>query len=145
NPLKGWSLAAVTALWLVARTGFLIPGQTAFLAASISDVAFFVISAICLMRVMIKGKSRCNYGVPVMLLALGVADALYLRAAFHGDYLQLMHHFNLGLVSMAMIALLIGRRVIPFFATRMVPGLELPMLVRSGHVQLGLSTLAIVL
>src|SRR5690606_36985340 len=36
-------------------------------------------------------------------------------------------------------------RVIPFFSMRMVPGLEIPMLVRSGHWQLGLSGLAIVL
>jgi uncharacterized protein involved in response to NO len=44
---------------------------------------------------------------------------------------------------MAVIALLIARRVIPFFSMRMVPGLEIPMLTRSGHWQMGLGVLAI--
>ncbi len=56
-----------------------------------------------------------------------------------------MRRFDLGLICMAIIALLIGRRVIPFFAMRMVPGLQLPMQVRTGHIQLALSAGAIVL
>ncbi|MBB5215210.1 NnrS family protein [Parapusillimonas granuli] len=145
NPLKGWPLAGLAVLWLIARAGFLVGGETAFHIACASELAFFVISSACLLRVMIKGKSRRNYGVPFMLLALGVADGLFLRAALRGDYMALLHHFDLGLICMAMIALLIARRVIPFFSMRMVPGLEIPMLVRSGHVQLGLSALAILL
>ncbi|WP_442593160.1 NnrS family protein [Parapusillimonas sp. JC17] len=145
NPLKGWPLAGLTALWLIARIGFLAGGETAFHIACASELAFYLISAACLMRVMIKGKSRRNYGVPFMLLALGIADALFLRATLRGDYIALMQHFDLGLLCMAMIALLIARRVIPFFSMRMVPGLEIPMLVRSGHVQLVLSAAAILL
>src|SRR3546814_5723117 len=83
-----------------------------------------------LMRGMIKGKKRRNYGLPLLVLGLGVADALYLRAALSGDYLLLMQRFDLGLICMAVIALLIARRVIPFFSMRMVPGLDIPMQVR---------------
>src|SRR3546814_5008998 len=54
-----------------------------------------------------------------------------------------MQRFELGMICMAVIALLIGRRVIPFFSMRMVPGLELPMQVRSGQFQLVVSVLAI--
>src|SRR3546814_4582608 len=96
-----------------------------------------------LMRGMIKGKKRRNYGLPLLVLGLGVADALYLRAALSGDYLLLMQRFDLGLICMAVIALLIARRVIPFFSMRMVPGLDIPMQVRSGQVQLVVSVLAI--
>src|SRR5690606_277359 len=97
------------------------------------------------MRVMVKGKSRRNYGLPLLVLGLGAADALYLHAALGGDYLLLMRRFDLGLICMAVIALLIARRVIPFFSMRMVPGLQIPMQVRSGHVQMAVSVLAIVL
>ncbi|MGB6105485.1 MAG: NnrS family protein [Pusillimonas sp.] len=145
NPLKGTALGLVCLLWVVARAGFLIGGDTATQVACASELAFFGVSAACLMRVMIKGKSRRNYGLPLLVLGLGAADALYLRAALSGDYLLLMQRFDLGLICMAVIALLIARRVIPFFSMRMVPGLEIPMQVRSGHVQMVIGTLAIVL
>ncbi len=145
NPLKGTALGLVCLLWVVARAGFLIGGDTATQVACASELAFFGVSAACLMRVMIKGKSRRNYGLPLLVLGLGAADALYLRAALSGDYLLLMQRFDLGLICMAVIALLIARRVIPFFSMRMVPGLEIPMQVRSGHAQMVIGTLAIVL
>ncbi len=143
NPLKGPALGVVSLLWLIARVGYLFGGITGFWIAAAAELAFFVISAACLMRVMIKGKSRRNYGVPWLILGLGIANVLYLKAALAGDYLLLMQRFDLGLICMAIIALLIGRRVIPFFAMRMVPVLELPMQVRSGHVQLAVSVLAV--
>ncbi|NYT64166.1 NnrS family protein [Alcaligenaceae bacterium] len=145
NPLKGAQLGAVCLLWVVARLGFLFGGITGFWIAGIAESAFFGISAICLMNVMLKGKSRRNYGIPFLVLGLGVANVLYLQAALKGDYIQLMQRFDLGLICMAVIALLIGRRVIPFFAMRMVPGLQLPMQARSGHIQLAVSVLAIAL
>lgn len=97
------------------------------------------------MRVMVKGQSRRNYGLPLLVLGLGLINILYLRAVLAGDYTLLIDRFNLGMVCMAVIVLLIGRRVVPFFAMRMVPGLDIPMQVRSGHVQLALSVFAIVL
>jgi uncharacterized protein involved in response to NO len=79
-----------------------------------------------------------------LLVGLGLADALYLEIARGGDYGVLMQRFNAGLLVMAMIALLIARRVIPFFAMRAVEGLTLPMQTRSGQVQLGACAVAIV-
>ncbi len=143
NPLKGYGLAGLAVLWIVARIGYLAGGATGFYIACVSELAFFTISAACLMRVMIKGRSRRNYGVPLLVLGLGIANALYLRAALAGDYLLLMQRFDLGMVCMAIIALLIGRRVIPFFAMRMVPGLDIPMQTRNGQIQLAVSVLAI--
>src|SRR5699024_1759593 len=110
---------------------------------AISETAFFGVSGVCLMSVMVRGQSRRNYGLPVMILGLGLINILYLRAVLAGDYTLLLQRFNLGMVCMALIVLLIGRRVVPFFAMRMVPGLSIPMQMRSGHVQLGLTVLAI--
>ena len=143
NPLKGKALGLICVLWVAARLGYLIGGPIGFRIACLCESAFFLISAIALLRVMHKAKSKRNYGIPWLVLGLGVANALYLQAALRGDYALLMQRFNLGLVCMAVIALLIARRIIPFFAMRAVTGLKLPMLTRSGQAQLVIGLLAI--
>lgn len=143
NPLKGASLGLITLLWCIARISYLWGGDTAFWLGAISETAFFLISGISLMRVMLIGQSRRNYGLPLLVLGLGLINILYLQAVLSGDYVVLIERFNLGMICMAVIVLLIGRRVVPFFAMRMVPGLSIPMRVRSGHIQLALSVFAI--
>jgi uncharacterized protein involved in response to NO len=143
NPLNGWPLGALAILWLIARVGFLFGGTTGFWIATAAELLFFLAAAIALARVVLKGKSKRNYGLPLLVLALGIADLLYLLAALRGDYVLLMQRFDLGLIGMAVIALLIARRVIPFFSMRMVPGLDIPMLTRSGHAQMVFSVAAL--
>jgi uncharacterized protein involved in response to NO len=143
NPLHGRPLAVLTLLWAVARAGFLVPGPAAFAIAAASELLFFAVAALALGRVIVVKRSQRNYGVPPLVLALGLADALFLWAAWSGDHLVLMQHFHTGLLCMAVITLLVARRVIPFFASRAVQGLSIPMHTRSGHWQLGASVLAI--
>src|SRR5690606_9949183 len=123
NPLRGPLLGVLAGLWVIARVGYLLPGMLAFTVAVCSELAFFVWSAIALGNAIYRARSRRNYGVPLLVLALGVADALYLAAVQHGDYLLLLQRFNTGLLCMAVIALLIARRIIPFFAMRATAGL----------------------
>ncbi|WP_262358355.1 NnrS family protein, partial [Bordetella pertussis] len=77
------------------------------------------------------------------VLGLGAADALYLLAARAGDYPLLLQRFNAGLLCMAVIALLIARRIIPFFAMRAIAGLQIPMHTRSGQWQLAAGLVAV--
>jgi uncharacterized protein involved in response to NO len=143
NPLKGRALGALGLLWVLARVGYLVPGATAFWWAVGCELLFFAWAAAALGRAIYGARNQRNYGVPLLVLALGVADALFLLAAWQGDYALLMQRFNVGLLCMAVVALLVARRVIPFFAMRAVPGLAIPMHTRSGHWQLGASGLAI--
>jgi uncharacterized protein involved in response to NO len=143
NPLRGRALGMLCLLWLVARAAYLVPGTAAFALAAVAELFFFAGAAIALGRAIYRARSRRNYGVPWLVLALGVADALFLLAAWQGDFMRLMHHFNTGLLCMAVIALLVARRVIPFFAMRALPGLSLPMHTRSGHWQLAAGGMAI--
>ena len=143
NPLKGKALGVLSVLWVTARAAYLIPGTTSFWVAVASELVFFMGAAIALGRAIYGTRSQRNYGVPLLVLALGVADALFLLAAWQGDYVRLMQHFNTGLLCMGVIALLVARRVIPFFAMRAVPGLSIPMHTHSGHWQLAASGLAI--
>lgn len=144
NPLKGAPLAALCVLWVVARLAFLVNSQVAFSVGMAAETAFFLVSAVALLRVMLKGRSRRNYGVPFLVAGLGASNVLFLQALDQGNYTLLMQRFDLGLICMTVIALLIARRVIPFFSMRMVPGLQLPMQVRSGQFQLITGVLAIV-
>lgn len=145
NPLKGWPLGLIVLLWIIARIGYLAGGEPGFWIASISELGFFGISAAALLRVVLKSRNKRNYGIPWLVFGLGAANVLYLQAALKGDYLLLIQRFNLGLICMAIIALLIARRVIPFFSMRMVPGLKLPMQTRSGQIQLVIGLLAILI
>ncbi len=145
NPLKGAPLGVACLLWCVARIAYLTGGETLFWIGAASETAFFLLGAISLMRVVIKGHSRRNYGIPWLLFGLAAINLLYLGAVLEGDYGTLIARFNLGLICMAVIVLLIARRVVPFFSMRMVPGLQIPMQVRSGQAQMVLSVLAIAL
>ena len=144
NPIKGSPLAALLGLWVLARVGFLIPGTIAFRLAAVSELLFFAVAAFVLARVILGTRNTRNYGVPVMVLALGAADGWYLWVAANGNYLELMQAMDSGLLVMAAIALLVARRVIPFFAMRVITGLELPKQTRSGHIQLAACVAALV-
>ena len=142
NPLSAQMLGLICGLWVVARLGFLLPGPAAFGVAAIAEIAMLLAAAIAMGRVVWLSKSVRNYGVPLVLLGMAIADGLFLLAALTGAYEQVMRYFHAGLILMAMLVLLIGRRVIPFFTMRATPGLEIPGHMKSGHWQLGASVLA---
>lgn len=143
NPLKGAALAATCLLWVVPRIGFLTAHPIGFLVASISECAFLLVASVALARVVQRARSRRNYVLPVLLLALGATDALYLWAVWNGDTTTVLRRFDVGLLCMAVIALLVARRVIPFFAMRAVPGLKIPMHDVSAKIQLAVGVMAV--
>ena len=144
NPLKGKALGALCLLWVLARLGYLLPSPAAFALAAGAESLFFLGAAVAMGRAVYTAKSQRNYGVPPLMLALGAANALFLWAIWQGqDYPSLLQRFDAGLLCMALIALLVARRVIPFFATKAIAGLQIPMHVQSGHVQLAVGVLAL--
>lgn len=144
NPLQGRALGIACGLWLIARVGFLAGGDGVFWVAAAAELGFFVFAAAAMMRAVYRARNARNYAVPWLIVGLAAADALYLLAARGGDYVLLMQRLNAGLLVMALIALLISRRVIPFFAMRAVAGLKLPMQTRTGQVQLGVCVVAVI-
>ncbi len=144
NPMHGGALAITCGLWLIARAAFLISAGDAFWVGFAAELGFFMVAALAMMRAVYRSKNARNYAVPWLIVGLGAADALYLLSARGGDYALLMQRFNAGLLVMAMVALLIARRVIPFFAMNALPGLKVPLRTRAGQVQLGACAVAIV-
>lgn len=145
TPLAGAPLGALLALWLVARVGYLLPQTAAFWAAAVADTLFFVVAAAAMGRVVWRTRNRRNYVVPFMLLGLGLAHVGFLVALVGlADWALALRGYQAGLLVMALIALLVARRVIPFFAMRAVPGLQIPMHERSGQWQLAATAVAVV-
>ncbi len=144
NPLQGRALGIACGLWLVARVGFLSGGDEVFWCAAAAELAFFVLAAVAMMRAVYRARNARNYAVPWLIVGLAAADGLYLLAARSGDFALLLQRLNAGLLVMALIALLITRRVIPFFAMRAVAGLKLPMQTRTGQIQLGVCVFAVI-
>lgn len=143
NPLKGRPLAMLCGMWLLARLAYLSSDTRVFGLAVVAETVVYLWSGLALWRVIRKSHSLRNYGIPWLAVGLGLANLAYLHQAWLGQYPALMQRFTLGLVVMAIIALLVARRVIPFFASRAIQGLNLPMQVGSGQLQLGLGLLAI--
>jgi uncharacterized protein involved in response to NO len=143
NPIQGNPLAGLLGLWLIARICFLLPGNMAFYLAAASEILFFTLAAGALGRVVAASRNRRNYGLPCLLMALAAADAAYLFFGQTGNPTRLMQALDAGLLSMGAIALLVARRVIPFFAMRAVPGLVTPMQTRSGQIQLAACVAAV--
>ncbi len=143
NPMAGRLLAATLALWLAARFGLWLGHGAVFVAAALADVAVFLVAAAALARAVIATRNRRNAGVPLLLVALGAADALFLHAVWRGDGAAALHWVQAGLVVMAAVALLVARRVTPFFAMRAVAGLQIPMHTTSGLWQLGAVVVAL--
>lgn len=145
KPVGQRALAVLSALWLVARVGFLAAGPVAFWAATVAELSFFLLAAAGMGRAVFRARNQRNYAVPFLMVALAAADLLFLLAVWRrSDYAGLMQRMQVGMLCMALIALLIARRVIPFFATRAVPNLVIPMHVRTGQVQIGAAFTSIV-
>ncbi len=144
NPLSGRPLGALTALWVVARLTYLVPSPIAFWVGACSEVLFFAWAAVAMGRCIYKTRSQRNFGVPLLVMGLGIINAFYLAAVWQGNYPLVMQRLQTGLLCMALIALLVARRVIPFFAMRATPGLTIPMLTQSGQWQLAACALAVV-
>ncbi len=143
NPVKGAPLGGLALCWLVARIAYLLEGSAAFWIGALADTLFYVIAAAALWRVIFKARSKRNYVLPWAVLLLGVSNGLFLWAIASGRSLLLSDFLRTGILCMVFIALLIARRVIPFFASRAIPGLNIPMHERSGQVQLVACALAV--
>ena len=111
--LSGKPLAALFLLWLAGRLGMLVPGLPPELVAAV-DLAFLPVLALALALPIARAKQLHNYPVPLMLLALTVANAMvHLEALGRAATASLGLHLATYVV-ITMIAV-IGGRVIPNF------------------------------
>ena len=64
NPCARQRLAALCAVWIVARVGYLVPGRPAFVVAAAADLLFFLWAAAALGRAVAVTRNRRNHRCP---------------------------------------------------------------------------------
>ncbi|WDU53966.1 NnrS family protein [Taylorella equigenitalis] len=137
TPAQGSILMYIVLLWWISRILLVVPSIIAFKIGMITEFSFFALSAYRLWSVLWSTKNKRNYILPFVLLILAFLDLGYLYSVLEGDYLGVSRYVDFGFIGMAYIALLIARRVLPFFASRGA-SIEIPNHQKSGSMQLSL-------
>ncbi len=113
---SGASLAALVLLFVAGRVAMLIGGDwPAGLVAAI-DVAFLPAVALAIARPIWRSRNKRNYGIPLLLLVLGL-----INLAFHAGGGALPRAaLTAGVDVLVVFLVLVGGRVIPFFTRNAV-------------------------
>ena len=120
--LRGRPLAALFALWLATRVGWLWPGLP-WPVLVVLELAFLPAVAVRLGWQLVRVRQWRNYPLVALLLLLTLVDALTLRALAAGDFELLRRAVWAALWLIGTVIAVVGGRVIPFFTER---GLHLP-------------------
>lgn len=115
----GGKLAALAALWLVARVLVLTPYA---LAAAVANVAFPLAAALALAVPFLKSGSRRNYFFVGLLVLLAAAAGLVHLAQFGVVTVPGGLGIQVALDIVLFILAVMGGRVIPMFTNNGVPG-----------------------
>lgn len=108
----GHTLAILALLWIFGRIGMLLPYPV---LATIVDLSFLPTAAIMIARVLFKASSRRNYFVVVILLTLGLANALNHLAAQAWITASPLLGLHLGIALIITLCTVIAGRIVPSF------------------------------
>ncbi|MFT4174459.1 MAG: NnrS family protein [Rhodocyclaceae bacterium] len=109
---KGAHLAAIALLWLAARIA-LVTGP--LWLAALLDLAFLPWAAVVIGRLLLRARTRRNYFLMVLLLALTAANALvYASAAGLTDFPPL-RALDLAVALITVLETVIAGRIVPGF------------------------------
>jgi len=120
--LSGTPLAALAALWLAARVGWLV-GLPA-LPLLVLELVFPLWVALVMARMLWAVRQKKNYPVVAVLVLLALADGLSMLGLLRGDDGLQRQGILAGVWLIAAMLGLIGGRVIPFFTQRGVGRVE---------------------
>jgi len=129
-PVRGATLAALVALWLLARV-VLLAVPTSSLWGGLLSVLFFVVAALLLAIPIVRTRNVRNYIVPLLILAFASANLLFLLAISGHIALNPRHMLHVGLLIVATVIFFMGMRVIAFFTSR---ALQTPQVVNGSVV-----------
>lgn len=116
-PVRGAALAVLVALWLAARVLLLaVPGSV--WPGAVFSVAFFVFAAVLFLESIVEAGNRRNLVPAGLLLAFGVANALFHAGVSGALAVDLRGMLHTGLLLVAVVIFLMGLRVIPFFTAK---------------------------
>lgn len=118
----GGRLAALCALWVLARVLFALGAPD---AGVLVELAFLVLVAVALLSVLLRARNRRNYFVGMLFLVLFLADLAFWSAA-HGWLPALSPDgaVRFALYLVVLLTFVIAGRVVPMFTLNAVRGLR---------------------
>ncbi|MBL8786546.1 MAG: NnrS family protein [Deltaproteobacteria bacterium] len=120
---SGLPLLGLLGLWVAGRVVLLIGDVLPPALVLLVDVAFLPTLSVALARPLLRAKNRRNYAFPMLLLVLAG-----LNLVFHlGDYALRRQAITASIDLVAVILVLMGGRVIPFFTKNALPGAKVRM------------------
>ncbi|MGH8505431.1 MAG: NnrS family protein [Stenotrophobium sp.] len=117
------TLMLLVGLWLAARIAMFLPDEFLDWAAGF-DLAYLLLLALLVGRVLVRANNRRNLFVIGILLAYALFDLLFFAGARQRTPLA-THALLLCVDLLTLLMLVIGGRVIPFFTGRRLPRLRL--------------------
>jgi uncharacterized protein involved in response to NO len=119
--VRGAGLAALALLWLVARVMLLLPGASGPWPGIVVDTLFLPVTAVLLLRPIVLAGNRRNLAFPIGLLVMGGLNlAMHLAALGRLD-MDPSRLLWITLDLMALMMVIMGGRVIPFFSRNALP------------------------
>jgi len=113
--LRGGRLATLVALWLAGRLAMAAPDRLPPLLVAAVDVAFLPALALAVAAPIWAAGTRRNYVVPLLVLALGLADALVQAESLGWIGGFAAPALRTGVFVVAVVVTLIGGRIVPLF------------------------------
>lgn len=114
----GWSLAAIVALWLAARILF---GCALVWPGLVFDGAFALAATWGIARPLLAARNRRNLFFIAVLLAIGLANVLFVCALDGVVELPPRRMLTIALDLVLFVMVVMGGRVIPMFTANAVP------------------------
>lgn len=111
----GGLLLLLCLLWLAGRVTLVAAGGVPPALVAVVNLAFLPALAVVLGRVIFRAKSRRNYGIVLVLVALWIAQLVSHVGALEGDILLQRRGVRLGIGLILVLIAVIGGRVIPLF------------------------------
>jgi uncharacterized protein involved in response to NO len=113
--VAGPRLLALVLLWVGGRVAFATPDRWPPLAIAALDAAFLPALALAITPSIVAARAARNYVVPVLVLALGAANALVLAEALGWVAGVASSALRIGVLLVAALVTLIGGRIVPVF------------------------------
>jgi uncharacterized protein involved in response to NO len=135
TPREG-HLAALAALWIAGRVALLAAPP---LVAALIDLAFLPLVAWPLFRVLRRGGNKRNQFLPVLLVLLTIANAIYHANALGWIRIAPAAPIQAAILIIVLMESVIGARVIPMFTRNGAPGSTPLVNPRRDSIALGLT------
>lgn len=139
---RGKSLAALVALWLMARVAALTGPYPLFATL---DLLLLPIVAIVLLRLLTRAKNRRNLPLVGILALMSLANLCFHLSMTGALALPPIISLHAGLALIVMIACVMAGRVVPAFTAAVTPGLKIVMNPIAERVTLTITALALLL